>query len=331
MSRAVRKPLLLLLMLLLLAWLCPFAAPSLSSRWVGADEGESTQTDRPSLASAAAQERAPQSADPVASDSTTPMAQDPLVDAAARVSAQRTTLSRAEARELMRRVITERDCEQAAYAATDHSKAQLEWHFWRWLPPEQAAYERAARSVAAARLAQGCAPVPTNDEALKRRRRAHAADEAAALAAGDLLARLRTPARDPGRPTVAEIAQIRGLLYDAVLSGDVELIAHIGAQERWLDTLSQDEDLRAVSSEIWQLVACDLGRDCGADSFALARICLYVSSSACGMQSVEAAIRQTQFEGVYRLMDQRRRELVARIRSGQIAGMFDPPPPDGGP
>lgn len=331
MSIRVRNLLILLLATLVLAWVWPFAASTSWNFRTAAAPDETRRSD----AQASAQPELANTSTPGIPDSsssdgnTAAAAADPASspDPAATRPDPRASLSRADAHELMRRVIAERDCEQAEYSASDHSAATLEWHYWRWLPPEQAAHERAARMAAATRLRQGCAQFPSDADAVGRRHRERAADEVAALAAGDLQARLRVNPREPGRPTDAELEQTRALLYDVLLSGDLDLIAQIGMRERWLDLQSRADPLTHVRPEIWQLVACDLGRDCGPYSLALARRCLYVTSSACGTDNVDAAIRLTQSEGMYRLMDQRRRELVARIRSGQIAGMFDPPPP----
>ncbi len=225
-----------------------------------------------------------------------------------------------QARELMQRLRAERDCEQAAYSLSAHSEAQMERGTWRWLSPEMAAAERAARRVAAARLGQGCAPVSDSNSARQMRYKERDRLEALASRGGDLGARLYAASRGT-RLSDAAKADLRGLLYEALLSGDPELIAQLGDSVRAVDSRGW-----VYERQVWQLVACDLGRDCGSSSRALDRMCLFTTSGACGQESLEAALRYTIAEPVFDRMQQRRAELLARIRSGQVAGLFDPAP-----
>ena len=124
-------------------------------------------------------------------------------------------------------------------------------------------------------------------------------------------------------------------MYDALLSGDPALIAALG----WADQMRGIGFNRSVREEIvdrellWTLVACDLGLDCLPGSPTLDRNCLR-SEGICGSPNLHAAVQLLYPEFVVNLLYQQRDELLQRIRSGQIAGLFDPPPnppPGGGP
>lgn len=237
-------------------------------------------------------------------------------------------MSAAQAREQVLQGVRERDCEQAAYAMSERSKANTERFFWRWLPPEQVAVELLARRAAATRLAAGCPPLVDTPAAKNQRQLLRDRALAAARAAGDPVAQLRTWNQRSREPTAAHLAHLRTLLYDALLSGDPERIASIGLYERPLDPEGWRRDPAAHYLPIaWELVACDLGRDCGPTSLALDRMCLYQSSGTCGAASLEDALRYTTSPAIFERIQQRRQELLERIRSGQVAGMFDPPPP----
>ena len=258
---------------------------------------------------------------------------DRVVDAAARPpfraqAPSAPTPSLAQARELMARLAEDRDCERAARALTERSQEPLERSFWKWLPPEQAAAERAARQQVAVRRSQGCAQWSDAPAARAARHQALAAQEALALQAGDFAASLSAASR--GKLDDTGKARLRALLYDALLSGDVNLIARLGDSNYALDRAGWLHDpVRRLEPQVWQLIACDLGRPCGRSSLALDRMCLYSTTAACDQDSVEAALRYTTPEHQFARMDARRRELLARIRSGQIAGIFDPIPPPG--
>jgi hypothetical protein len=239
-------------------------------------------------------------------------------------------LSAAEARTAMRERWRDQDCQAAQRQSAPTAFKWRELHDWRWLPQELAAAERQAMAEAAARLTAGC-PAPITDKAEQRRRGEEAqAMLAAAQAAGDLYARLELSSAS--RDTAALSVQARAVLYDAVLSGDPEAIARLWRVEN-LARRGQPLDLdgQFVDFMLWPLVACDLGLDCGPGSRALDRACLELGNG-CGYPSLDALVRDRSPSWLYNLTDQRRRELVERIRSGQIAGMFDPvvPQPPGG-
>jgi hypothetical protein len=240
-------------------------------------------------------------------------------------------LSAAEARTAMRERWRDQDCQAAQRQSAPTAFKWRELQDWRWLPQELAAAERQAMAEAAARLTAGC-PAPITDKAELRRRGDEAqALLAAAQAAGDLYARLELSSAS--RDIAALSAQARAVLYDAVLSGDPEAIARLWRVE-YLARRGQSLDFTGqfVDFNLWPLVACDLGLDCGPGSRALDRACLELGNG-CGYPSLDALVRDRSPSWQYNLTDQRRRELVERIRSGQIAGMFDPampqPPDDG--
>lgn len=239
------------------------------------------------------------------------------------------TLSAAEARTAMRERWRDVDCQAAQRQSRPAAVKWRELNDWRWLPQEIAAAERKAMQEAAARLTADC-PAPITDEAELRRRGEQAqAMLAAAQATGDLYARLELSSAS--RDTPAWSAQARAVLYDAVLSGDPEAIARLWRVE-YLARRGQPLDFaeQSVDFNLWPLVACDLGLDCGPGSRALDRACLELGNG-CGYPNLEALVRDRSPPWQYNLTDQRRRQIVERIRSGQIAGMFDPPPQDGGP
>lgn len=244
------------------------------------------------------------------------------------------TLSAADARTVMRERWRDQECQAVQRQSRPAAVKWRELHDWRWLPPELVAAERKAMAEATARLSADC-PAPITDPAeLRRRGEESQAMLAAAQAAGDLYARLELPSAS--RDTAALMAQARAVMYDAVLSGDPEAIARLWRVEyltRRGRRLALSEQL--VDFNLWPLVACDLGLDCGPGSRALDRACLELGNG-CGYPNLEALVRDRSPPWQYRLTDQRRREIVARIRSGRIAGMFEPtpppqPPPDGRP
>lgn len=65
--------------------------------------------------------------------------------------------------------------------------------------------------------------------------------------------------------------------------------------------------------------------DCGPGSRALDLACLS-HGGGCGYQHLSESYRDWLPPWQVRLVERRRAELLARIRTGQIAGIFDPPP-----
>lgn len=197
------------------------------------------------------------------------------------------------------------------------------------MPPEQVASERLGRESAALRLLQGCAP--TAEATAEERRRRSAETTAAAILAGDTEARLqawdqiRQQELAAGQALSPErIAQLRALLTETLLSGDLERIATIGHYERQLNLFEPADPAASALDMAWPLVACDLGLDCGASSRALDRMCVSRTSGACGAANLDAAYRYTLHPAIFERIQARRAQLLARIRSGQFSGMFDP-------
>jgi hypothetical protein len=174
-----------------------------------------------------------------------------------------------------------------------------------------------------------CSAFPPRSAELWRGLVTDARDRAAALGhPGAQMLRLSSAGRKP----VELATHARAVMYDAVLSGDPGAIARLWRVDYFarrgqpLDFAGQFVD----TFSLWPLVACDLGMDCGPGSRTLDRACLDLGNG-CGYPSLEALVRDRRPPWQYELTDQRRRELVERIRSGQIAGMFDPAaPPHGG-
>jgi hypothetical protein len=234
-------------------------------------------------------------------------------------------LTPAQARERMRERQRLQDCERVVHATSPDSASARERREWRWLPPEQVALEQVGLREAAARVGQGCPPRPATPEARRRQQADMAADLAAAAAAGDLEARLRSWRYQDSKTDGGREA-LRALLYDVLLSGDAELIAQIGEFQWQVNPSRQTtaEDL-VPHGELWRLVGCDLGARCSRGSPALDRLCLSTSTAACAAPSVAAALQGLLPAWQFQLLQQRRAELLARIRNGQIAGILDPP------
>ena len=115
--------------------------------------------------------------------------------------------------------------------------------------------------------------------------------------------------------------ELRALLNETLLSGDLELIAGIDRHERHLDLYPRGDPASWALGTAWPLVACDLGLDCGPTSRALDRLCLQ-SDGACGAASLEAAYRYTLHAAIFERIQARRAQLLAVIRSGQVNNIF---------
>ncbi len=224
------------------------------------------------------------------------------------------------ARTLMDDYEREVDCEYVRLAQAPARVADRERE-WRWLPEEIAAMERMAFDDAVGRLGRGCPRWSDDAAAYQQRRQELRANAAVAAQAGELRALLANSGLE-GKlaPTLARA------MYDALLSGDPKLIERIGyADMVWSGhgnrTMAQTMGVRR---ELWTLVACDLGLDCVPGGPTLDRYCL--RWGICGYPSLEATIRQWISDRTMEVLESQRAELLQRIRSGQIAGLFDPPP-----
>lgn len=243
----------------------------------------------------------------------------------------RPQLSPKAAREAARLHQREQDCRSAYLISRPKSIAAREARDWRWLPAQQAEAERLAFSETMTRIKAGCDPPPIDAQEASRRSEAARAALKAASEAGDLYARLSNYQRRADGSYDVDTA--RALMYEAVLTRDLEAIARLWTAEGTIlleaysrtGQQSTSANDMVLLDELWPLIACDLGMDCGRGSPALNRQCLN-AWSGCTSDSVEAAIRERTPPWQWTLMQQRREQLVNRIRSGQIAGMFDAVP-----
>ncbi len=80
-------------------------------------------------------------------------------------------------------------------------------------------------------------------------------------------------------------------------------------------------------SEAWQLAACDLGYDCSAGGALQMSLCL--RSAVCSAEAYEAELLQTLPPRQWQIIQGQRRELLDRLRRGDMRGVFDVPPPGG--
>ncbi len=241
-----------------------------------------------------------------------------------------TPLSLAEARAVMRERQRDIDC-QISRTTSHRWEDYREQNEWHWLPAELAEADRRSWHDAIGRLSQDCVPVPENPGLRWQLRRQRDANLQAAAEAGDPLARLRL---EPLRERTPETeARVRALLYDMLLSGDPEVIAQIGLADMWLNSIDGDQTVAAMLRvPAWQLLACDLGLDCRQGSLIFDRECTQ-NLAACSGVDLAASLRQRYPDTMWNQIQTLREEWLQRIRSGQIAGLFDPSPdpPPGGP
>ncbi|MGE4072236.1 MAG: hypothetical protein AB7E72_13785 [Lysobacterales bacterium] len=256
----------------------------------------------------------------VAESGTESLSSGPVV---ADTDAARTTtaISPQAARVLMDDYEHEVDCEYIRMAKLPGRTAGRERE-WRWLPPEIAAMERQAFADALSRLGRGCPRWSDDDAAYLQRHQQRRSNATLAAQAGDLRARLVNSGQEQDNPASTLIQA----MYDALLSGDPELIARIGyADMVWTNNHNRPEAGRGwLRRELWTLVACDLGLDCLPGGPTLDHYCL--RTGICGYPSVEATIDQWVSDQYRQTLENQRAELLQRIRSGQVAGLFDPPP-----
>lgn len=259
--------------------------------------------------------------------SSTPTAVQPVPTTVAASTAPDLSEARAEYERL-------NHLQRCAYAhgrASPRSQESLDRHMRQWLPPEWAERERRGLAEAVSRVLETCPLIAEGEEAkgpsakeLERARRR-------AALAGDIEARMAQIALDfDHEPTARDIEALRDHLYDAVLSGDPARIARIGPFIRYLESPDDGDFLWGYRDVIWNRVACELGLACTAGSPMMDRICLR-DSAACGATDYLDYLHLTQGPVFVPLIEAQSRELVERIRAGQIAGLFDsqPPPPPG--
>jgi len=232
----------------------------------------------------------------------------------------RAKLNPQAARALMEENEREVDCELIRTAQAPRAVAERE-RLWRWLPADIAEMERLAFDDAVDRLGRGCPRWSDDATARQQRRQQRQRNTAAAAQAGDLSALLANSGLNGElAPTLAQA------MYDALLSGDPKLIERIGyADMVWSSHGNRSmAEAMGVRRELWTLVACELGLDCLPGGPTLDRYCL--RWGICGYPSLEATVRQGISDRTLQVLATQRAELLQRIRSGQIAGLFDPPP-----
>jgi hypothetical protein len=265
-------------------------------------------------------------------------------------------LDRAGARRTMQAVLDTGDCKAA--------RSETWPRYWAlrtgvaWLPADEQAHNRAAVKDARQRMLAACRRqgLSERDETAGKPRPGSLQQAIDALApeiaatehdielaanAGDLQAQLHRAKQRRDADVDADIRPLlNAVLAEVVAGGDAELLVDIGrvpamANGPALGALASGYGLQQTSGApnaqvnqraLWLLIACDLGMDCTATSPTLDRLCLL--QGLCGYSRVEAALR----DGVIRIVEAeeteaRRQWAVARIRGGQIDGMFDPAAP----
>ncbi|MGE4073049.1 MAG: hypothetical protein AB7E72_17920 [Lysobacterales bacterium] len=234
-------------------------------------------------------------------------------------------LSTETANALMREQLRERDCLLARLAIKGDREERFKDRDWQWLPPERAALERQALVAVVERLRAACPKEIDDPEARKRHQRDNDDATAAAAQAGNLLARVRLESRKPRARR--NFDDTRALMIEALRAGDLEAISELGWLELGLPGTNPYVGHLVNPLDLWPLVACDLGADCGPGSRLLDLSCATAwFGMTCGYNSLESAYRDNMPSHVWQRLDQRRNEILNRLRSGQTDGMFDPPP-----
>ena len=234
-------------------------------------------------------------------------------------------ISAATASALMQEQLREQDCQRARMAIKGSRQGVFEGNDWNWLPPERAAAERQALVAAVERFQAQCPPEIEDPEARKRRQQDKDAALDAAARAGNLLARARMQGKKPRAEL--NLDDIRALMIETLSSGDLQAISELGWLELRLPGTNPLVGHLVNPLDLWPLVACDLGADCGPGSRLLDLSCATAwFGMTCGYDSLEAAYRDNMQPQQWQRLDQRRNEIVNRLRNGQTAGMFDPPP-----
>lgn len=214
------------------------------------------------------------------------------------------------------------DC---AFLADPEQPARLESR-WAWLPPELAALEREWQVQAKLAVAKDCADWAVDANTPRFR--------SLQQALRDRLSRSPDPldrvlaALLAERHTDEALPAIRQQIEDLVRRGrgqEIAAMADVLWASRWWEPSTAGPYAGESSSALWQLVACDLGADCGAVSPYLRRAC--ARSGHCGYPDVETLMHDAVLglDAAERVAAARA-TLLARIRSGQVEGLFDPVP-----
>lgn len=212
------------------------------------------------------------------------------------------------------------DC---AFLADPEQPARLESR-WAWLSPELAALERDWQAQAKLALAKDCADWAV-DTSTPRFRSLH-------QALRDRLSRSPDPLDRVLAALLAEqhaeeaLPAIRAQIEDLVRRGrgqEMAALADVLWMSPWWSPYTAGAYAGGNSMVLWHLVACDLGADCGARSHFLRRAC--AGSGYCGYPDVETLMHDAVLglDAAERVAAARA-TLLARIRSGQVEGLFDP-------
>lgn len=214
------------------------------------------------------------------------------------------------------------DC---AFLADPEQPARLESR-WAWLPPELAALERDWQAQAKLALAKDCADWAVDTSTPRFR--------SLQQALSDRLSRSPDPLDSVLAALLAEqraeeaLPAIRAQIEDLVRRGrgqEIAAMADVLWMSRWWSPYTAGAYAGGNSMVLWHLVACDLGADCGARSHFLRRAC--AGSGYCGYPDVETLMHDAVLglDAAERVAAARA-TLLARIRSGQVEGLFDPVP-----
>jgi len=216
------------------------------------------------------------------------------------------------------------------YAVNDAEQERFRQAQLRWLSPQAQVLERVAYAKAKAWAEPRCKDwsFAVHGERWKMLQETFIERARNSTDLGDRLAALAASSQR-GDPAPTDMQPVRELLDAAMRSGDPNLLLEIG---RSLASGHLGHIARLGiygggnhSSIAFALAGCDLGAACGADS----ELVLY----ACAMQGrcgytdypslvYDAAVGRDDAVILRGVVDQ----IVQRIRSGQTAGMFDPPP-----
>lgn len=229
-------------------------------------------------------------------------------------NAEPVVFSSEEARAYMHQRQRERDCALAREANQPEKMTEREEMEWQWLPAESAAAERAAFAESSRRMLDGCRDEPADSEQQRILDSRRASELAAAIRAGVLQARIE--ALDVPRGAGPDYPdELYPLARDVFASKDPEAIHRLG---RLSERYGQGMGWRHIPDPelVWSLVACDLGRECGAGSRALDQDCL--SHGNCGYPDLESALRDRVSPQQFERAQMLRRGIVDHYRAGAL-------------
>ncbi len=231
-----------------------------------------------------------------------------------RTNAEPDRLSLEQASAHMRQRLRDRDCRLTREANQPEKTAEREETEWQWLPAESVAAERAAFAESSRRMLDGCHDDPADEEQRRILDSRRAVELAAAVAAGDLQARIE--ALDVPRGAGPDYPdELYPLARDVFASKDPEALYRLG---RLSDRYGQGMGWRDIPEPelVWSLVACDLGRDCGSGSRALDQDCL--AYGGCGHPNLESALRDRVSPHQFESAQTFRQGIVEHYRAGEL-------------